>query len=242
MILRERRPLWLACGALAALALLYWLSPGFRGRVQQAVDLLARADIEQTRDYLRGFGVWSPVISALLMVLQALLLPLPSMALTLANGLVFGTFWGALLSWSSAMVAAVVCYYLARGFGRPLVIRLVGENALATTDRFFHRYGQHAVLLARLIPGISFDVVSYAAGLSSIPVGAFILATGLGQLPATVLYSFLGENLSQDATVVLWIIFGVLTLVMLGWMVNAYFVQELSGFRKPDSSIDKIEE
>ena len=228
-----------AGGALAALALLYWLSPGFRGLVRQAVDLLARADIAQTRDYLRGFGVWAPLISALLMVLQALLLPLPSMALTLANGLVFGTVWGALLSWSSAMVAAVVCYYLARWFGRPLAAKLVGENALTMTDRFFQRYGKHAVLLARLIPGISFDVVSYAAGLSSIPLGAFVLATGLGQLPATVVYSFLGENLSQDATVVLWIIFGVLTLVMLGWMLKSYFAQDLSGFKKPDRSIEE---
>jgi uncharacterized membrane protein YdjX (TVP38/TMEM64 family) len=216
-----------AWGVMAALALLYLFSPAFRGAVQQALALLSGADIEAMRDYLLSFGAWAPVISACLMVLQALVLPVPSFVLTLANGLLFGTVWGALLSWSSAMVAAVLCYYISRLFGRPMVVKLVGERPLDFTDRFFQRYGKHAVLIARLIPGISFDVVSYAAGLSSIGLWGFVLATGIGQMPGTIVFSFLGETVPQAARVGLWILVGVMVLLTLGLALRSRLEKSL---------------
>lgn len=217
----------LAWGVAAALVLLYLVWPAFRHTVQRALDLLSGTNVEPIRDYLLSFGVWAPVISAFLMVLQALALPVPSSVLTLANGLLFGTFWGTLLSWSSAMVAAVLCYALSRLAGRPLVAKLVGERSLDFADRFFERYGKHAVLIARLIPGISFDVVSYAAGLSSIGLWDFVIATGIGQLPATIVYSFLGETLPQAAKVGLWIALGVMALATLGVAFRSRFEKSL---------------
>jgi len=223
---RKRRILAALVGG-TVLLFLYALSPAFRTQVQRAFALLARADIEPLKEYLLGFGAWAPIVSGSLMVLQSLVVPLPAMVITLTNGLLFGAMWGALLSWSSAMVGAILCYYIARLFGRPVVERLVGKKSLEVTDRFFQRYGRHAVLLARLIPVISFDVVSYAAGLTSIGLGDFILATGIGQMPATVVYSFLGQNMTRAARLGLWIILGVLALVTLGFALKARFEESL---------------
>lgn len=195
--------------------------------MQRAFALLARADIEQLKEYLLGFGAWAPIVSGSLMVLQALFVPLPAMVITLANGLLFGTIRGALLSWSSAMVGAIICYYISRLFGRPVVEKLVGGKSLDVTDRFFRRYGKHAILIARLIPVISFDVVSYAAGLTTIGPWEFLLATGIGQMPATVVYSFLGQNMTRAARLGLWIVLGVLALVTLGFAVKARFEERL---------------
>ena len=221
------RRLVVAWGVVAILVLLYLVWPAFHSAVQRALELLSGTNVEQVRDYLLGFGAWAPVISALLMVLQALVLPVPSSLLTLANGLLFGTFWGALLSWSSAMVAAVLCYAISRMLGRPVAARLVGERPLHFADRFFERYGRHAVLIARLIPGISFDVVSYAAGLSSIGLWEFVLATGIGQIPGTIVYSFLGETMPQAAKVGLWIVLGTMALVTLGLALRSRFEESL---------------
>ncbi len=63
--------------------------------MDRAAALLGRGDVSGLRDYILSFGLWAPVISALLMVLQALVAPLPAFVLTFANGLAFGTFWGA---------------------------------------------------------------------------------------------------------------------------------------------------
>jgi uncharacterized membrane protein YdjX (TVP38/TMEM64 family) len=80
---------------------------------------------------------------------------------TFTNGLLFGWVWGALLSWSSAMVGAALCFWTARALGRPMVERLVGgTRALETSDLFVARHGTRSVLIARLLPFVSFDVVS----------------------------------------------------------------------------------
>jgi uncharacterized membrane protein YdjX (TVP38/TMEM64 family) len=210
-------------GVGAMLATLYILLPTFRAEVKRAFALLAQADIEGVRGYVLGFGVWAPVVSGSLMVLQSLAVPLPAVVITLANGMLFGAVWGALLSWSSALVGAVLCYYIARLFGRPVVERLVGKGSLAIADRFFERYGRHAVLIARLIPVVSFDVASYAAGLTTISFWDFVVATGLGQLPATLVYSFLGENVPRLAKWGLWALLAAATLVTLGLALKARF-------------------
>ena len=169
------------------------------GPVRAAVDAAAAAlgSVTSLRAYVRGFGAWAPAVSAGLMVLQAIVAPLPVFVITLANGFLFGWAWGALLSWSSAMAAAALCFWIARALGRPAVERLLGDaKALDKADRFFARHGTRAVFIARLLPLVPFDPVSYGAGLTSTRFWPFFLATALGQLPVTLLYSYLGERLS----------------------------------------------
>ena len=82
----------------ALFGLLYLLSAGFRSEVNQALGILGRGDIAGLRDYILSFGLWAPIASCFLMVLQALVAPVPSFLITFANGLAFGVFWGWLLS------------------------------------------------------------------------------------------------------------------------------------------------
>jgi len=67
----RRVRLALALSVLVAFGLAYLLSAGFRSEVDRAADLLGRGDVSGLRDYILSFGLWAPVISALLMVLQA---------------------------------------------------------------------------------------------------------------------------------------------------------------------------
>ena len=164
------------------------------------------------REYIAAYGPLAPVISALLMIFQSVAAPLPAFLITFANGLLFGVWWGAALSWSSAMLGAALCFFIARYFGRPVVVKLVSEPALASSDRFFDRYGKHAVLIARLVPIISFDVISYGSGLAGMGFLGFWLATGIGQLPATILYSYLGDEATGTIKILFWV-FGIVIAI-----------------------------
>ena len=93
--------------------------------------------IETARAYIAGYGVLAPVVSAILMIFQSVIAPLPAFLITFANGLLFGVWWGAALSWSSAMLGAALCFFIARALGRPVVIKLLSESAMNTSDRFF---------------------------------------------------------------------------------------------------------
>jgi len=210
MTYRPSRTAVLAVFLALGLPVAAWLlSADLRDAAGRAVAILTTADIDAAIsaliDYLRSFGIWAPVVSAALMVLQSVAAPIPAFLLTFANGMLFGWFWGAVLSWSSAMAGAALCFWLARVLGRPAVERLAGGSAvLSTTDRFFERFGTHSILVARLLPFVSFDVVSYAAGLTPMRFSRFLIATGIGQLPATLLYSWLGQSVSGGLRAVFW--------------------------------------
>ncbi|WP_024955202.1 TVP38/TMEM64 family protein [Sulfurospirillum arcachonense] len=162
-------------------------------------SLFNTLDIEKIKEYILSFGVLAPIISFLLMVFQAVIAPLPAFLITFANAALFGWVYGALLSWFSAMVGAVLCFYIAKILGREFVKKLTSKAALDSVDVFFQRHGKYAILIARLLPFISFDIVSYGAGLTKIKIKDFLIATGLGQLPATLVYSYTGEMLSGGA-------------------------------------------
>ena len=168
--------------------------------------------IEAAREYIASYGVLAPIVSAILMIFQSVIAPLPAFLITFANGLLFGVWWGAALSWSSAMLGAALCFFIARGLGRPIVVKLLSEAAVNTSDQFFQRYGKHAVLIARLVPIISFDVISYGAGLTSMQFWGFVIATGIGQLPATLLYSYLGDRATGSIKILFWV-FGIVIAV-----------------------------
>ncbi|BBL80115.1 TVP38/TMEM64 family protein [Rubrobacter xylanophilus] len=177
--------------------LLYLALPGFRAEVGRVLGILGEGNIEGLRDYILSYGLLAPVISVFLMVVQALAAPLPSFVITFANGLAFGVFWGWLLSLFGHTLAAAVCFGVARYLGRGPVEVLVGKAGLQSADRWFANWGMYAVFVGRLIPGISFDVISFAAGLTRMRFKSFLVATVLGVLPQTFLYSFLGRQAPQ---------------------------------------------
>ncbi len=212
----------------AAGVIAYNFVPGVRDWVNNAVELLWSGDIEYVKDYLLGFGVLAPVVSATLMILQSIAAPIPAFVVTFTNGLLFGWFWGALLSWSSAMAGAALCFWIARTLGRPVVERLAGGSAaLEVSDLFFERYGDRAVLIARLLPFVSFDIISYGAGLTSMGFWRFFWATGLGQLPATIVYSYLGQNMTDSVRVLFMIFLFTAVVFVIGATLRPLFMKKI---------------
>ena len=209
--------------AVAGVALL----PPVRG----AVFLLAAGDVGRIRRWILGFGVWAPVASAALMLLQAVVAPLPASPVTYANGLLFGVWWGSLLSWASALIAAALCFGLSRWFGRPLAERLVTRAAVEWSDAFFARWGLWAVLVGRLLPVVSFDVVSYGAGLTPMRFGGFLLATALGMIPGTLLYAWLGHVGSGSGGALLWTFAALTALGAVAVAVKPALMQRLPARR-----------
>lgn len=210
---------------LLVLGTLYFVSEAFRTEADRAVRVLASGDIEAVRDYILSYGAWAPVVSAGLMVLQALLAFLPSFILAFANGLAFGAFWGGMLSLVSAALAAAISFGIAHALGRAPVEAMVGKRSLGAADKWFARYGVYAVLIARLIPVVSFDAISYAAGLTRMRFLGFLIATVVGMTPATFVYAFLGQRAPQYINVLL-VVFGI---VVAGGIVAAIVSRHRSG-------------
>ena len=170
--------------------------PSIQNSLLDIVGIFQSLDIEKVKEYILSYGIWAPIISFLLMIFQSVIAPLPAFLITFANAALFGWILGALLSWFSAMVGAILCFYIAKLLGRDFVERLTSKTALESIDKFFEKYGNYTVLIARLLPFVSFDIVSYAAGLTKMKIKDFVIATAIGQLPATIVYSYAGEMLT----------------------------------------------
>ena len=212
--LRDRILLFL--GVIAVVAL-YFLYAPFRAFLKEVFRVFATGDFQKLKDFVASYGPYAAAISFLLMVLQSVVAPLPSFLITFANAALFGFWKGALLSWSSAMVGAALCFFIARSLGREAVEKLTSKGALKNIDDFFKRHGKQSILIARLLPFISFDIVSYAAGLSSVSFLGFWVATGLGQLPATLVYSYVGGFLTGGAKL---LVTGLLILFALAFLIG----------------------
>ena len=212
--------LWLSVAVLGGFAILYFTIPSFALFINESTSILVTADIKRMRIYIRSFGAIAPLVSMGIMVFQSIASPLPAFVVTFANAWVFGWQLGAVNSWTGAMIGAALCWAIGKGFGRPVVEKMVGKTALDKSDTFFENHGRHAVFIARLLPIMPFDVISYAAGLTTMGFWGFFWATGLGQLPATILYSWWGEKMTTSGKVFLWGIAGFLTLLTIAWALK----------------------
>lgn len=194
-IMKNKRK-WIVLSILILLCLSYFVIPAVNQFVGDIASTLGSADVERVVEYIRGYGPYAMVISFFLMIFQSVAAPLPAFLITFANAAIFGWWQGAILSWTSAMVGALICFYIARSLGRDTVEKYAGKGAIAGVEGYFEKYGSKTILICRLLPFVSFDAVSYFAGLTPIKVIPFVIATGLGQLPATVVYSYVGGMLT----------------------------------------------
>ncbi|MDX1619484.1 MAG: TVP38/TMEM64 family protein [Nitriliruptorales bacterium] len=155
----------------------------------------SRDDIEA---FIESAGPVAP-IAFVLLYLVASILVFPGAVLTAAAGIVFGTWWGTLLSIIGATLGAAAAFELGRWLGRDLVERIAGER-ISQFDDWLERRGFTAVLYTRLVPIFPFNLLNYAAGVSGVQRRDYLVATAVGIIPGTFAYAALGGNLDDPTS------------------------------------------
>jgi uncharacterized membrane protein YdjX (TVP38/TMEM64 family) len=197
-----------------------------------------QGNIDRLREFILSFGFWAPFISACLMVAQSVVLFLPAFPLFVVNALCFGAYWGMLLSWSSAVLGSLVCFTIAKKLGRPVVQRLVNRTHLEAADLALRKYEKFVILFFGFVPVISFDVISYASGLTLLRFWGFFPLVLLAQIPSALFYSILVDKIDRGTLDAYWAVGGVLflTLGVSTLAVRAYLTRRWreKGARAPE--------
>ncbi len=209
-------------GGLAVLLAVYWLS---------SLEALSRLlDPERIGVQLNLAGpLLAPLLLMAAMALAVVISPLPSLPLDAAAGVAFGPWLGTLYAALGALAGALAAFGVARLLGRELVERVAGGHinfCRACSDRLLAR----VVFLSRLLPFVSFDVISYGAGLTNMSATRFGLATFFGMLPVTFAAVYFGSLIAFSRATVL-LIGAVLVAVFLllpGWIER----NDLFGLRR----------
>jgi len=149
----------------------------------------------RVRDWVDGYGAAGPLVFiALSSALTVALFPGP--LLSAASGLLFGTALGTPVSIVAATLGATLAFAIARGVGHGAVEELAGPRLLGW-QAWIERRGFVAVLYARIAPGVPYNFVNYAAGLTRVRARDFVGATALGVAPRAFAYTALGGSLSH---------------------------------------------
>ncbi len=172
----------IAVGAVLLLGILGWVAGWWSPDIDPA----------KVEAWVENTGPWGPLAVVALMAVAVVASPIPSAPIALASGAVYGHYAGTAYVALGSEIGALTAFLIARGLGRGPVERLLGDksdygllgsqNALTIT-----------VFASRLLPFVSFDAMSYAAGLSRLHFWRFALATMAGILPASFVLAHFGS-------------------------------------------------
>jgi uncharacterized membrane protein YdjX (TVP38/TMEM64 family) len=130
----------------------------------------------------------------------ATVLFVPGSLITLGAGFVFGVVLGTITASVGSTLGASAAFLLGRTLARSWVQEKIARSPrFRALDEAVRRRGFLIVLLVRLSPVFPYNVVNYALALTQVSFRAYMLASWIGMLPATVLYVYLGSTLKNLA-------------------------------------------
>jgi uncharacterized membrane protein YdjX (TVP38/TMEM64 family) len=144
----------------------------------------------------------------------------PGPLLAGASGLLFGAALGTPLSIAAATLGACLAFSLSRWWAHDAVQQLAGPRLRALRD-LIGRRGFLSVLCARLLPGMPYNLVNYAAGLTPVRLGVFAAGTALGAAPRAFAWTALGGSLDDLRSPQAIAAFAVLVLVPIAGLLVA---------------------
>jgi len=174
------------------------------------------------KQLLNSAGSFAPLLFMLVMAAAVVISPIPSLPLDVAAGAVFGPFLGTLYAALGALAGSIISFMVTRKMGRELIEPFFGGHINFCKD-CSDKLLTKVVFLSRLIPVVSFDIISYGAGLTRMSLKNFCLATFLGMLPLTFVYTYFGSTLALGKG--LGIILSVMVVVMffmIPWLIERY--------------------
>lgn len=192
------------------------------------IDPMETLRPEALKARLDSVGALAPILYMLVMAAAIVVSPIPSLPLDIMAGAYFGPWLATLYTSIGALIGANISFLIARFLGRALVERLI------KFDRVFWEACSESILVkivfvSRLIPFISFDVISYGAGLTRMSLWKFSVATFFGMLPMTFLFAYYGSifKINSTLTYVLGIAMVAVFLLLPKWLEGSSFKDKL---------------
>ena len=151
--------------------------------------------LAQIQDYFRGWGPVAPAVYLLVVVVEVILAPIPGTLLYLPGGLIFGWLVGGSMSLAGNVLGSGIACQIMRTTGRQRIERYLERPTLQKYLAVIETRGLWIVFLLRLNPFTSSDLVSYAAGLTRIPIWKVMTGTFAGMAPLCFVQSYFSQEI-----------------------------------------------
>lgn len=162
---------------------------------------LSDTQLADLRDFVNSFGVLSPLAYMLILSLAIIVVPLPSAPLVITSGVLFGSLLGGVYSVLGSSFGALIAFSISRFFGRHFIRKIFKRDYHIFHKHVTNKYIARLIFLSRMVPFFQFDIVSYAAGLTRVGSGSFVIATALGTMPHIIIYVTIGRTAIENSFV-----------------------------------------
>ncbi|MGE5329771.1 MAG: TVP38/TMEM64 family protein [Deltaproteobacteria bacterium] len=164
-------------------------------------------DKDKLEGWVNSFGVWRYIVFVLIQVIQVIIFVIPGEVVHIAGGYLFGGIFGSLLSIAGIILGSVVCFFVARTIGQPVVELFMHKKDIDNLKRKINNKRLSVSLfLIFIIPGLpGKDAFTYIAGLTPIKFADFFLVTLTARAPWLIAASCWGSSLEKGnyATVII---------------------------------------
>lgn len=225
MTWKKRVQPWITISNVVGLLLLAVSFSAFVWLRRSGIDAFSREGFETLATNLGPYG---PFIYIVLIALTVVVSQLPGVPLVFAAGALWGPLTAGLYSVIGGFIGGMIAYYLGRTLGRSGMKALTGKVIYFDQERG-ERYLALLVFVTRLLPILSFDVISYAAGLTGLSALRYALATFAGMVPSTFFLAYVGATFTVNLPVALGLSgVAVVMLLVLPWLIRRHNLFGLS--------------
>lgn len=153
---------------------------------------------EIINNFLANAGMWEPLLSSVLIVLEGILAFLPLFVFVTVNLLTMGNFVGSIVSWICTILGSFIAFSLFRHGLSPLLKKFVkNPKKLNKLKKMITNMPFSRLVLIISIPATPSFFVNLAAGLSDIPKKKYLYALLLGKLCIIIFWGALGTSLVE---------------------------------------------
>ena len=138
------------------------------------------------RQFFDQAGIWAPLLYVAFVIVEVIIAPIPGIMLYAPGGLIFGPWLGGSLALIGNVIGAGISCGLTRSLGSSWLDRISSGTAMSRLQTALEKDGSRLIVMLRLNPLTSTDLLSYAAGFTRIPIHRVMLATGIGMAPLCV--------------------------------------------------------
>jgi uncharacterized membrane protein YdjX (TVP38/TMEM64 family) len=172
------------------------------------------SDREQIENFVTSFGHGAPAIFIIIQILQVLFAPFPGEATGFIGGFLFGTAKGFLYSSIGLTAGSWINFSIGRFMGKRFVRKLIPERQLDRLDKIIKRQGVIVLFILFVIPGFPKDYLCLFLGLSTLPLKIFLILTGIGRMPGTLMLSLQGSYIFEQKYGLFAVIMGMCLIVV----------------------------
>ena len=176
------------------------------------------------QELVHRVGPWGPVIYMGLLIISVVASQIPGAPLAIAAGSIWGPLMAGFYTLTGGFIGAIFAYFLGKYLGQPFFKTLTGKT-ITLSPQLNTKYLGWFIFLSRLIPVLSFDLVSYGAGMAGLSLPIYASATFTGMIPSTLMLTYMGSSFDLGSQHLL----GGTSLLILLFLVLTFVVYRVAG-------------